>query len=436
MRKIIFLLVIFILPAQLFAQEKGVQFDKTLSWSQIKATAQSENKYIFLDLYATWCGPCKLMEQNVYPNDTVANFFKDHFIPVKVQMDSTANDNAYVKSWYKDRSYLARQYKIAGYPTFLFFTPEGDLILQDIGYKDVKDFMGVLEQAVDPKRKLLYSTLNAYKVGNKNYDDMAGLALFTSSIVKDTALANHIARDYTTNYLDTVSSEKICTKENLDFAYQFYDFVHDNDRLFDLLYNEPQKVDQIKGSGWSGYMANFFITRDELQQALVKDKKPIYKNVDWKTYEIKIQTRYPKLDAHKIVFDFKIGYYRFYDIDWQKWTNLKEEQFKDAHYTKKDSIAIYEDLNSSAWDAFQNCNDKSVLWHAITWVDEAIKLDENYQLVPILDTKANLLYKLNHKQEALSIERRAMAMADPQSKKMIASNYEKMEKGLKTWPDK
>ena len=46
-------------------QYKGIHFEQGLSWKDILAKAKAEHKYIFVDCYATWCGPCKYMDKNV-----------------------------------------------------------------------------------------------------------------------------------------------------------------------------------------------------------------------------------------------------------------------------------------------------------------------------------------------------------------------------------
>ncbi len=69
--------------------EEGIAFEEGLSWQQVKEKALAANKHIFLDIFATWCGPCKQMDKQVYPNDTVGRFMNARFISVKVQMDST-----------------------------------------------------------------------------------------------------------------------------------------------------------------------------------------------------------------------------------------------------------------------------------------------------------------------------------------------------------
>ena len=51
----------------------GIKWVTGLSWEQVLTKAKTENKFIFVDCYATWCGPCKVMDKDVYPNDTVGD---------------------------------------------------------------------------------------------------------------------------------------------------------------------------------------------------------------------------------------------------------------------------------------------------------------------------------------------------------------------------
>jgi uncharacterized protein YyaL (SSP411 family) len=49
--------------------------------------AKKENKLIFVDAYASWCGPCKLMVKNIFPLKTVGDYYNSHFINAKIDME-------------------------------------------------------------------------------------------------------------------------------------------------------------------------------------------------------------------------------------------------------------------------------------------------------------------------------------------------------------
>ena len=91
MKKVSILIFGFLLFAiHATAQETGVQFQNAASWQEILDQAKSENKYILVDCYATWCAPCKYMDKTVFPDKEVAKFVSEKFIAVKIQMDKTA----------------------------------------------------------------------------------------------------------------------------------------------------------------------------------------------------------------------------------------------------------------------------------------------------------------------------------------------------------
>src|SRR6476661_4474939 len=139
MKKILCILGLY-LPVTIFSQEKendkGIQWSQGLSWQQVRQKAKKENKYIFVDCYATWCKPCKAMDDKVYTVDSVATYLNTGFIAVKLQMDKTAYDNAEVKSWRKTASVMSTEWNVNAYPTMLFFTPYGELATKEVGYKD------------------------------------------------------------------------------------------------------------------------------------------------------------------------------------------------------------------------------------------------------------------------------------------------------------
>ena len=67
MRKIFILICLFGLSANLaYAQQadKGIRFLEGEAWDNVLKMAQEQDKYIFMDCYTTWCGPCKALAKD------------------------------------------------------------------------------------------------------------------------------------------------------------------------------------------------------------------------------------------------------------------------------------------------------------------------------------------------------------------------------------
>lgn len=99
--------------------EKGVKFFHG-TWEEAKAKAKAENKNIFVDFYATWCGPCKWMSKEVFTDSTVGHVFSDKVIAFKVDAENEEPE-------------LVASMNIEAYPTLALFDGEGKLLVSTKG---------------------------------------------------------------------------------------------------------------------------------------------------------------------------------------------------------------------------------------------------------------------------------------------------------------
>src|ERR1043166_8170090 len=139
MKKLTLLLSLF--PLFALAQQNGIHFEHGVSWAEIQSKAKAENKFIFMDCFTTWCGPCHYMSENVFPLDEVGNFMNEKFISVAAQLDTTTADNDEVKSSYKDAHDIAEKNKVRAYPTYLFFDPNGVVVHRSVGAGPADEFL-------------------------------------------------------------------------------------------------------------------------------------------------------------------------------------------------------------------------------------------------------------------------------------------------------
>lgn len=96
---------------------------------------KKSGKLIFIDAYASWCGPCKLLKSTTFNDKNVAAYFNSHFINYSIDVEKGEGIE------------LADSWGIATYPTLLFFSPDGVLAKQE-GYLDATQLLSLAKSVV------------------------------------------------------------------------------------------------------------------------------------------------------------------------------------------------------------------------------------------------------------------------------------------------
>lgn len=102
-------------------ESKGIQFFNG-TFEDALERAKAENKLIFLDAYASWCGPCRRMKSKVFTQEDVGSYFNSKFINLKIDMEKGEGPA------------LSQQYNVQAYPTLFFLNHEGDVKQVAVGY--------------------------------------------------------------------------------------------------------------------------------------------------------------------------------------------------------------------------------------------------------------------------------------------------------------
>jgi thioredoxin 1 len=108
----------------------GIQFTEA-RWADVLKQAKAQKKVIFLDAYASWCGPCKLLQKNTFTQKSVGDVFNKKFINVKMDMEKGEGPA------------LSQVYPLEGYPTLLFIDGSGRVVKRVMGYMGADDLIDV-----------------------------------------------------------------------------------------------------------------------------------------------------------------------------------------------------------------------------------------------------------------------------------------------------
>lgn len=114
---------------------QGIEFFEG-SWEEALELAQKEEKLIFVDCYAVWCGPCKRMAAQVFPDIRAGEFFNANFINLKWDMEKGKGLE------------FRKKYPVSAFPTLYFIDPQGEVVVSARGARDVPGLVALGEQAL------------------------------------------------------------------------------------------------------------------------------------------------------------------------------------------------------------------------------------------------------------------------------------------------
>jgi thioredoxin-related protein len=135
MKNLFVLLLALMLSLPAFAEGDGVNFFEG-TFRQALAKAKKEKKMVMLDAYTSWCGPCKVLKNKVFPNKELGDYINAHFVSIGVDMEAGEGPA------------LANMYPVKGYPTILFLDASGKIKKEILGLPQggAKELLGVAKK--------------------------------------------------------------------------------------------------------------------------------------------------------------------------------------------------------------------------------------------------------------------------------------------------
>lgn len=134
---------------------KGIEFQH-VSLEEGLLKAKESNKPLFIDVFATWCGPCKYLSNNVFTDEELGEFMNEHFICLKLDGEQP------------DGRSLMMDFDLDSYPTMLFLSPEKKMLKKLVGAVPASTIKDKAEGALDPKSTELYQLQQRYEEGERD----------------------------------------------------------------------------------------------------------------------------------------------------------------------------------------------------------------------------------------------------------------------------
>ncbi|WP_415324932.1 thioredoxin family protein [Chryseobacterium sp. MMS23-Vi53] len=139
MKKILLILSVFVVFASLYSfktNEKATNnevsfYDGSLKKAMTKA--KKEKKMIFLDVYATWCGPCKLLKKTTFKDPELSDYFNKNFVSLEVDGEKGEGIE------------IVKKYQLKGYPSLVFIDSNGNVVNKTLGYYDGKELLEIVK---------------------------------------------------------------------------------------------------------------------------------------------------------------------------------------------------------------------------------------------------------------------------------------------------
>jgi tetratricopeptide (TPR) repeat protein len=137
----ILLLIIALMSMRMGSVYGGeIKFIESVSLDSVRAMAAAQNKHVFIDTYAPWCIPCKHFDK-VFKDDQVSEFFNEHFINVRINMDASPYAGEY-----------RTEFGVIFLPTIVMLNEKGIVRFKADRIMSKADLISTAKKCLDPNQ--------------------------------------------------------------------------------------------------------------------------------------------------------------------------------------------------------------------------------------------------------------------------------------------
>ncbi len=357
------LTLLFILSCLLSFAQETINFENG-TFAEILAKAKREKKLVFIDAYAVWCGPCKMMEKNIFPLPAVRAYYDANFINARIDMEKG------------EGLALARKYEVRSFPSFLFLDGDGEVVMRNYGYMGEQDFIAIAKMANNP----LLSASNPKELFDKGESDPDFLLnMMRQNSQSDYALAKKVSERYF-----NIKKHDELTRDDIGMLLYFLKSPSDaNYQVF-----KSQKNSIIKEMSEDIY--NQF-------DANIKISEVMENSLDQQTGTINDEYFYKHAIPLVGKADAEIALNRMKVIYYPSVGNYKEYEKAALVYYKNAENFDTQELFKAAWIFSEHVDNKISLKKAEEWAEKSVMKEESAENTFVL---AKIYAKTGKKENA------------------------------------
>ena len=360
---------------------QGIDFFEG-TWEEAISQAKEEEKVIFVDAYAQWCGPCKRMAKTVFTDAEVGKFFNASFINVKMDMERGEGLK------------FRKKYPVSAFPTLFFIDGKGEVLLKVKGARQVDGFIELGKQALT-KVDNSEEYAKVYNSGDRSPE-------LVYKYVKALNNAGKPSLKVVNEYLRT--KPDLASEINLKFILEAT--VVADSRIFDLLIEHRRQIEAVTS------------TEEVNERILSACERTVERAIEYQSEELLAEAK-EKMKKH---FPAKAATFALQeDMHFCLAMNEVEEYLSACKkYAKKEAKGDAKELEGMAVTIMQNFSKKpAAMSQAEDLAKEAARLGNHFGYYL---TYAKILDLNGKKEDALKAARRSLEMAENEkesTKKMI-----------------
>ncbi len=367
-----FLLILLLFSS--IASAQMITFEEP-DWQIAMDKAKKEGKLLMVYLNTLWCDPCLDMEETIFQDATVHDFYSEKFINVPFDAEGFPGAE------------IADRYGVEIFPVFLFINHYGELIHKGCGWMDESTFLEVGQNALTESKTLIYYQ-KMFAQGERSPKFLSDYSyLLDAACIDASAFVKSFFKDLPE---EKWVEEPAWTMINLNVYNPYspqFEYLAANHELFEVRYGKDT-VDA------------------KIYDVLIRQFIQIYEGEDL--------TLFANQALQKVMSDLEFGgkdelqsmvdlQYAELTGNWELYGNSVIKVIAEQQVSDQDQ------LNEFAWKFYLYVTDPSQLNAAINWMERMLRTQKT---ATSLDTYAALLFKTGRTKEAIKWGKEALKKAD------------------------